>query len=64
MRNAKATTTAQCHAAIALLDRGYGRPAQATEVTLRRENVIDLTTDELLAIASGVGDDDLEPPTH
>ena len=64
MRNSKATTTAQTQAAIALIDRGYGRPAQATEVTLRRENVIDLTTEELLAIASGVGDDDVELPTH
>ncbi len=62
MRNAKATTTAQTQAAIALLDRGYGRPAQATEVTLRRDNIADLTTEELLAIAAGADDEEDAPP--
>jgi hypothetical protein len=60
MRNAKAATTSQAAAAIALLDRGYGRPAQATEVTVRRD-IADLTTDELIAIAAGA---DEEAPTE
>jgi hypothetical protein len=34
MRNAKAPPAARTAAASALLDRGYGRPAQTIEVTL------------------------------
>ena len=43
----------QVAAAVALLDRGHGRPAQSTEVTVRRA-AGDLSDADLLAIATGV----------
>jgi hypothetical protein len=38
-------------AAIALLDRGWGRPAQAVDLNIRK-TVREMSDDELLAIAS------------
>ena len=40
-------------AAIALLDRGWGRPPQALEVDWRQKSVREMTDEELMAIASG-----------
>lgn len=60
MRSAKAPPAARTAAASALLDRGYGRPAQAIEATLNRKSVQDMSDAELLAIAAS-GDDDEEP---
>jgi hypothetical protein len=43
-------------------DRGYGRPAQATEITLRKD-FGQLEDAELIAIAAGA-DDEEEPPAE
>jgi hypothetical protein len=36
-----------------ILDRGYGKPAQALSLELQRRNFEELSDDELKAIASG-----------
>jgi hypothetical protein len=68
MRNAKAPPAARTAAASALLDRGYGRPAQAIEATLNHKTVQDMSDAELIAIAASSADDDMlddeEPTTN
>jgi len=49
-----AAPAARVSAATALLDRGWGKPAQTTELTVR--SVAQLTDAELAAIAAGSGD--------
>jgi hypothetical protein len=44
---------ARVTAANSILDRGYGKPAQALSLELQRRNVEELSDDELMAIASG-----------
>ena len=55
-----APPAAQVSAAIALLDRAWGRPAQSLDVGIRRD-FAELSDDELLAIAAGAGDVEEEP---
>jgi hypothetical protein len=47
----------QVAAAIALLDRGYGRPVQTANVRVIR-SLSDLTSEELIAIATDTTADD------
>ena len=58
----KAPPAAQVSAATALLDRAWGRPAQALDVSLNRKTHEEMTDAELLAVAAG-GDDENEAPT-
>lgn len=51
-----APEAARVSAANSLLDRGWGKAAQLTEVTLRRVTAKELPDDELAAIAVGGGD--------
>jgi hypothetical protein len=52
MRDAKATASARVSAAVAILERGWGKAPQT--VTLRRDvDFRSLSTDELFAIAAG-----------
>jgi hypothetical protein len=44
---------AQVSAAIALLDRAWGRPHQALEVAISRASLEDMSNAELLSIANG-----------
>jgi hypothetical protein len=54
----KAPPAAQVAAAVALLDRGWGRPRQALELGIRR-TMDDMSDDELLTIVNGVDDQKL-----
>ena len=49
-------------AAIALLDRGYGKSAQSVESTVRHVDPDSLSDAELAAIIASCRDDDGEPP--
>jgi hypothetical protein len=49
-------------AATALLDRGWGRPSQVVDMTVRRQIAKDLSDDELADIASGRGEGVDDPP--
>jgi hypothetical protein len=40
-------------AAIALLDRGWGKPKRAVEMDWREEPMNEMTDEELMAIAAG-----------
>src|SRR5688572_13892701 len=53
----KAPPAAQVSAATALLDRAWGRPAQAVDVSVNRKSHDEMTDAELLAIAAG-GEED------
>ncbi len=58
MRDTSTAARVRVAAAVAILDRGYGRPAQTTSLTIdapprRAENLSD---DELLAIIAGGSD--------
>ena len=58
----------QVQAAVALLDRGFGRPVQAHEIT-HHVDARHLTDAELTALAAAGmaaadGEDDLSPPIH
>ena len=53
MNSPKASDTARISAAIALLDRGWGKPKEMLEITRRDRPVTEMTDEELEAIASG-----------
>ena len=53
MLNKDAPHAARVTAANSILDRGYGKPAQALSLELQRRNVEELSNGELMAIASG-----------
>jgi len=55
MRDKEAAPAARVSAATAILDRGYGRPAQ-TAFTHVSRHIDDLTDAELIAIATGSGE--------
>jgi hypothetical protein len=67
MRSAKSPAAARTAAASAILDRGYGRPAQTIDANLNRKSIDELTDGELIAIAAGADDesiiDDTAAPT-
>jgi hypothetical protein len=68
MKDETAPHNARCIAAQALLDRGYGKPVQAQEVTLRKTGVTELSDSELMAVAAGADDEiqieEDEPTAH
>jgi hypothetical protein len=55
---------ARVSAAIALLDRGFGKPNQSLDASITRltRRADEMTDDELAAIAAGGGDDAAAPP--
>jgi hypothetical protein len=53
MPDKDAPHAARVTAANSILDRGYGKPAQALSLELQRRKVEELSDDELMAIASG-----------
>ena len=57
MSDGKAPPAARVSAAIAILDRGYGRPAQAVHQHVTR-HADELSDAELIAIATGGGGSD------
>jgi hypothetical protein len=56
MDNAEINASARVNAAIALLDRGWGKPHQISDITVRRAIAKDLGDDELADIAAGSGE--------
>ena len=59
MHDDKAPSAARVSAAIAILDRGYGRPAQAVHQHVTR-HIDELSDAELIAIATGGGESGAE----
>jgi hypothetical protein len=53
MLDKDAPHAARITAANSILDRGYGRPAQALALEVQRRNLSELSDDELRAIAVG-----------
>ena len=58
----KCPPAARVSAAIALLDRGWGKPVLTQDITVRQVDARQFTDDELAAIASGGGEGDIEAP--
>jgi hypothetical protein len=53
MKERRAPASARVSAAIALLDRGWGKPQQAIEMDWRLKPAALMTDEELMAIATG-----------
>jgi hypothetical protein len=53
---------ARVSAAVALLDRGWGKPSQTVDLTARKAIAKDLADDELADIALGSGERAAEAP--
>lgn len=51
-----APPAARVSAAQALLDRGWGKPAQTVDMTVRKQIAKELSDDELAGIATGRGE--------
>jgi hypothetical protein len=62
MRDPRAPPAARVSAAVALLDRGYGRPAQTVYQHNAPANIDELSDAELMAIARGDADADADAP--
>ena len=56
MENADIQAAARVSAAVALLDRGWGKPAQTVDMTVRKQIAKDLVDDELAMIATSEPD--------
>ena len=61
MRDLAAPPAARVTASTAILDRGYGRPAQTIDANLQRKNIDELTDAELIAIAAGADEEEEAP---
>lgn len=65
MEQKEAPAAARVSAAIALMDRGWGKPSQTVDMTVRKAVARDLADDELANIAlgrsEGVADEALDP---
>jgi hypothetical protein len=61
MDNAEINPSARVNAAIALLDRGWGKPQQTVDMTVRRQIAKELSDDELADIAVGSSEGAAEP---
>ena len=57
MLDPKASGSARVTAAVAMLERGWGKPMQSVTLQKREGEYKDLSDAELIAIASGAGDD-------
>jgi hypothetical protein len=53
MNEPRAPASARVSAAVALLDRGWGKPQQAVEMDWRERQVQKMSYEELMAIAAG-----------
>src|SRR5215207_1463599 len=53
MRDPKSSAAARVAASNALLERGYGKPTQPIETATRWKSALELSDDELAAIAMG-----------
>lgn len=53
MDDAEVQAAARVSAAIALLDRGWGKPQQTVDMTVRKQIAKELSDDELADIATG-----------
>lgn len=62
MGQTDAPPAARVSAATALLDRGWGKPSQIVDMTVRRQIAKDLADDELADIAVGSGEGTDTPP--
>lgn len=62
MNESEAPAAARVSAASALLDRGWGKPNQTMEMTVKRVTASQLGDDELADIALGGGDGVAEAP--
>lgn len=62
MGQADAPPAARVSAATALLDRGWGKPAQTVDMNVRKMIAKDLADDELADIALGRGEGAVEAP--
>ena len=62
MQEGTAPHAARVSAATALLDRGWGKPHQTADVTVRRMIAKDLADDELADIAAGSSEGTAEAP--
>lgn len=56
MEQVDAPPAARVSAAQALLDRGWGKPAQTVDMTVRKQIAKELSDDELAGIATGRGE--------
>jgi hypothetical protein len=56
------TAAARALASNSILDRGYGRPAQDTTITMQRKNIDELSDSDLMAIAAGAENEDTGAP--
>lgn len=65
MEQKDAPPAARVSAAVALMDRGWGKPSQIVDMTVRRAVAKDLADDELADIAlgrsEGAADETLDP---
>jgi len=65
MQQPEAPPAARVSAAVALIDRGWGKPAQTVDMTVRKAIAKDLADDELADIAlgrsEGAADETLDP---
>jgi hypothetical protein len=62
MNEARAPAAARVSAAIALLDRGWGKPEQSLDISNKRD-IREYSDAELLAIVTGSSDGDPAPAT-
>lgn len=62
MQQDDAPPAARVSAACALLDRGWGKPSQTVDMTVRRQIARDLSDDELASIAAGSSEGAAEAP--
>ena len=62
MKQAKAPAAARVSAAAALLDRGWGKPQQTVDMTVRKAIAKELSDDELADIAVGSGEGAAKAP--
>jgi len=56
MEQTDAPPAARVAAANSLLDRGWGKPAQTVDMTVRKQIAKELSDDELAGIATGRGE--------
>jgi hypothetical protein len=61
MQQEDAPAAARVSAATSLLDRGWGKPAQTVDMTVRKAIAKDLADDELASIALGGSEGTAEP---
>ena len=57
----EAPHSAKVSAAVALLDRGWGKPSQTVDMTVRKQIAKELSDDELAGIATGSSEGAVEP---